>query len=187
MADEPVKKKKGRKRNYINNPELHEAMAKYIAAVTENPKARIPRYVCEAISEIVRRYSCSPNFINYPFKDEMIGDAVETCFLRIKNYNPNAKVVRGPKIGEPSQNPLAYFTQISHNAFINRINLEKKQRDIKLKIALDSGVDLESLKEGRHLLEMTEEQMEAYINSHYEKKPEKKRSYNGSTLITFFL
>lgn len=184
MADETPKKKRGRKRNFINNPELHEAMAKYISDVAENPKTRIPRYVCKAISEIVNRYAFSPNFMNYSYRDEMIGDAIETCFLRIKNYDPNAKAKRGPRIGEPSRNPLAYFTMIAHNAFIQRINLEKKQQDTKLKYALDKGVDLGILRETES---MSEEQLESYIENHFESKNDRKRTYKGSTLTSFFI
>ncbi len=188
MADEPVvKKKKGRKRNYINNPELHEAMCDYIEGLNKNPRIKIPKYICEAITHIVTRYSCSPNFINYPFRDEMIGDAIQTCFQRIGNYNPYAVAKRGPNIGKPSRNPLAYFTQIAFHAFINRISIEKKQRDIKLKVAINEGRSIEFLRDASVIFGMDADQIDEYMIEHFEEKKERSRNYKGATLTSFFI
>lgn len=59
-------------------------------------------------------------FTGYTYKDEFISDAVLANAKYIKNFNP-----------EKSTNAFAYVTQICYNAFINRINKEKKHSNIK--------------------------------------------------------
>ena len=64
--------------------------------------------------------SYSPNFINYSYKDEMIGDAVVKMIAAVKNKKFNL---------ESTSNPFSYFTTIAYHAFINRIKKEKKYRE----------------------------------------------------------
>ena len=63
------------------------------------------------------------NFINYHFREEMVGDAIENCLMYASNFDP-AK----------SKNPFSYFTQIIYYAFLRRITKEKKQSYIKYRI-----------------------------------------------------
>jgi hypothetical protein len=63
------------------------------------------------------------------FKDEMILDALENCVQVCHNFDP-AK----------SSNPFAYFTQITHFAFVRRIVKEKKQLYIKYKSTEQIGI-----------------------------------------------
>jgi hypothetical protein len=74
--------------------------------------------------------SQKPNFANYPFKEEMIGDGIENCLMYAHNFNPRK-----------SKNPFSYFTQIIYFAFLRRIEKEKKQAYVKLKMTelLDDG------------------------------------------------
>ena len=62
------------------------------------------------------------------FKEDMISDGIEKCVQFIHNFNP-----------EKSQNPVAYFPQIIHYAFLRRIQREKRQLEIKNKILEKSG------------------------------------------------
>ena len=68
---------------------------------------------------IATKLSTSPCFINYSFKDEMIGDALLNMTRYADRYNP-AK----------SKNIFSYFTKIAFNAFIVRIKKEEKSRNI---------------------------------------------------------
>jgi DNA-directed RNA polymerase specialized sigma24 family protein len=52
----------------------------------------------------------------------MISDAIENCVIAAHSFDP-----------EKSTNPFAYFTQIAWNAFIRRIQKEKKQSYVKHK------------------------------------------------------
>lgn len=97
-----------------------ELQAKCKAEGSEKPQ--IPNYVGECLILIANRLSSKPNFSNYTFKDEMVSDGIEDCIKYLDNFDP----LKGT-------NPFAYFTQFIWNAFIRRIQKEKKQLYIKMK------------------------------------------------------
>jgi hypothetical protein len=73
-----------------------------------------------SINKIAHGLSYSSNFINYTYKDEMIGDAIVKMFTAVKNK----------KFDITSEyNPFSYFTTIAFHAFINRIKKEKKHTE----------------------------------------------------------
>jgi DNA-directed RNA polymerase specialized sigma24 family protein len=76
--------------------------------------------IAESISKIAYGLSYSSNFINYTYKDEMIGDAIVKMFTAVKNkkFDINSE-----------HNPFSYFTTIAFHAFINRIKKEKKHTE----------------------------------------------------------
>jgi len=61
--------------------------------------------------------------MNYSFRDEMIEDGIENCFLYFHNYDPG---YTGEKSVGP--NPFAYFSQIIYFAFLRRISEEERKR-----------------------------------------------------------
>ena len=76
--------------------------------------------IAESVSKIAYGLSYSSNFINYTYKDEMIGDAIVKMFTAVKNH----------KFDVTSEyNPFSYFTTIAFHAFINRIKKEKKHTE----------------------------------------------------------
>ena len=126
---------KKKSEHYVNNKELLQALIVYrekVAHAKENdlPKPRITNYLGECFLKIATHLSYKPNFVNYMFRDDMISDGIENCVQYIHNFDP-----------EKSKNPFAYFTQISHYAFLRRIQKEKKQLDIKTKIIERTGFD----------------------------------------------
>lgn len=121
--------------NYVNNKEFLEALLKYKKSVNEAKqndlsRPRIPNYIGECFLKIATHLSYKPNFVNYPFREDMISDGIENCVQYIDNFDP-----------EKSKNPFAYFTQIIWFAFLRRISKEKKQLDIKNKLLEKSGYD----------------------------------------------
>lgn len=143
MSDQqPVVPKKKAKVNYVNNKDLYAALSAYLDRCTEIEQAYIaenypeqptkeqinallpsvPKYIGESIYEIANRIARKGNFINYPYRDDMIMDGVENCLRYIRNFNP-----------EKTNNPFAYFTTIISFAFIRRIQKEKKQMYIRYK------------------------------------------------------
>lgn len=113
---------------YVNNKELLEAMTSYRERVIYakehgKPKPRVSNYVGDCFLKIATHLSYKPNFVNYPFREDMICDGIENCLQYIDNFDP-----------EKSSNPFAYFTQIIYYAFLRRIQKEKKQLEIKQKI-----------------------------------------------------
>ena len=121
--------------HYVNNKELLEAMVVYrnkcaIAKEKGLEPPLISNYLGDCFLKIATHLSYKPNFVNYMFREDMIGDGIENCVQYIHNFNP-----------EKSTNPFAYFTQIIHYAFLRRIQKEKKQLEIRQKIIERSGFD----------------------------------------------
>lgn len=86
------------------------------------------------ISKIANKLSYHPRFINYTYKEDMIGDAIEKMLKAVRNKKYD------PKLG----NAFAYFTRITYNAFFNRINKERKEKDVSLSLQDIAYTDLEN-------------------------------------------
>jgi len=138
MESVPKKKKST---HYIDNKLFYTEMVKYHTAFQESKRLGeerpvVPTYVGKCIMLIAQRLATRPNFVGYSYKEEMIGDAIENCLRYLHNFNP-----------EKTNNPFAYFTQIVYNAFLRRIEKEKKQLYIKHKsfensIVMNTLVDM---------------------------------------------
>lgn len=112
----PLKKKiKPReKENYVNSKEFEQQLSDfYTSGVFEDVLAI-------SINKIAHGLSYAPNFINYSYKDEMIGDAIVKMLLAVRNKK--FKLNSG-------FSPFSYFTTIAFHAFINRIKKEKRQHE----------------------------------------------------------
>jgi len=148
MSDEEEKKPAN---HYIDNKVFYEAMKEWKKVVQEWEDAGdgvppVTDYIGECFLKIATHLSYRPNFINYPYREEMIGDGIENCLMYCKNFDP-----------EKSKNPFSYFTQIIYYAFLRRIQKEKKQTYIKYKAmveAMEHGI----LPPGFQLFDPTEEQ-----------------------------
>ena len=121
------------KEHYVNNKDFLHAIIHYkkkveLAQKNGDPKPPVGEYIGECFLKIAQHLSYKPNFVNYMFKDDMIGDGIENCITYINNFNP-----------EKSTNPFAYFTQIIYYAFLRRIQKEKKQVEIKNKMIERAG------------------------------------------------
>lgn len=135
MITTTVMTKRKRSVHYVNNKEFLSAMVDYRVLAQKakdagEPKPRIPNYLGECFLKIATHLSFKPNFVNYSYKDDMISDAVENCLQYCLNFDP-----------EKSSNPFAYFTQVTHYAFLRRIQREKRQLEIKNKILERTGFD----------------------------------------------
>jgi len=114
-------------KHYVDNNKLLAELIAYQKSIRKAKregleKPRVPEYVGECLLKIAEHLSFRPNFYNYSYIGDMIGDGIENCLLYIDNFNP-----------EKSKNPFAYFTQIIWYAFIRRILKEKKQLYLKYK------------------------------------------------------
>jgi DNA-directed RNA polymerase specialized sigma24 family protein len=76
--------------------------------------------LAENVKKIAYGLSYNSNFINYTYKDDMIGDAL------IKMYSA---LSRKKYSFDTESNPFSYFTTIAFNAFINRIKKEKRHHE----------------------------------------------------------
>lgn len=109
-----AKSSKEKKAYYVNPGE-------FLADITEYYETDdLTEKLGESIYKIATGLSYAPNFINYTYKDEMIGDAVLKMLTALRNKKFDI---------ESGNNPFSYFTTIAFHAFINRIKKEKKHRD----------------------------------------------------------
>jgi hypothetical protein len=100
---------------YIYPAVFKQQLVEYYKDSTKNESL-----IAESINKIAHGLSYSSNFINYTYKDEMIGDAIVKMFTAVKNKKFNV---------ESEHNPFSYFTTIAFHAFINRIKKEKKHTE----------------------------------------------------------
>lgn len=121
--------------HYINNKEFFQAMSEWKILVVEaedlgDPRPPVTEYIGECFLKIAEHLAFKPNFMNYIYKEEMIGDGIENCLMYAHNFDP-----------EKSKNPFSYFTQIIYYAFLRRIEKEKKQNYIKFKSIVEKDKD----------------------------------------------
>ena len=117
--------------HYIDNKTFLAEMIKWKKEVREaedsgDERPPVSEYIGNCFLKIAERLSSKSNFVNYPYKDEMIGDGIENCLMYAHNFNPRK-----------SKNPFSYFTQIIYYAFLRRIEREKKQAYVKFKLTED--------------------------------------------------
>ena len=102
------------KPNYVDPKEMEESIKAYYACGV------IPESLADSIQKIATRLGYAQNFINYSYKEEMIGDAVIKMMTALMRNR--FKVDSG-------YNPFSYFTKVAYRAFQNRIKREKKEHD----------------------------------------------------------
>lgn len=105
--------------HYVDNKEFFEAICAYvdkcnIAEIEGLEKPPVPDYIGECIWKIASKLSNHWKFSKYPFREDMVADAVENCLRYVTNFDK-----------EKSQNPFAYYTQICWFAFFRKIEEEK--------------------------------------------------------------
>ena len=161
-----------KKNHYINNADFLASMVEYRKKLAEakkqnKSKPKLPNYVGECFMKIAENLSHKPNFLSYTFRDEMIGDAIENCVMYADNFDP-----------EKSNNPFAYFTQITYYAFLRRIQKEKKQLYVKYKATESAGVldefELNENEEGNFRQFELYENISTFIENFEKAKKEKK-------------
>ena len=108
------KKKPDKKVFYVEPKKFDEEIVKfYESGVMNNELAGM-------VSKISNKLSYAPNFINYSYREEMVGDGIIRMMKALisKKYNR-----------EKGTNPFSYFTRIAFNAFRNRIKKEKHMHE----------------------------------------------------------
>ena len=103
--DKKVKIKK-QKIHYVSAKEFEEGIRSFYASEI------FTEYLGESVSKIANGLSYAPNFINYSYRDEMVGDAIVKMMAALKHKKFNL---------DSGYSPFSYFTTIAFHAFINRI------------------------------------------------------------------
>ena len=166
---------KKKKNNYINNKDFFNAMVEYKKRCVEAEDAGdeppiIPDYIGKCFMDISNRLAYRPNFINYPFREELVADGIENAIIACKNFDP-----------EKSENPFGYFTQIIWFAFLRRIEKEKKELYVKHKVVENSMMMGTAIEQSNHsddggaeYIDLTSDYMNDFVET-FEKNMEKKK------------
>lgn len=167
------KKDKNTDSHYVDNKKFLEAIKKYqneCKGLEGDDIPPIPDYIGECILLIAEGLSNRPNFINYAYKGDMIGEAIHDCVKAVHKFDPDF-----------GSNPFSYFTQITWYAFLRTIKKEKKQEMTKyalIKNANGEGDYTKWLKDNGHLdPHATEEDLKMY---HYLTDDDLKEIENAS-------
>jgi hypothetical protein len=121
LADEPKKSKKRVRRtkeelkpNYVDPIYMEQCIKKYYETDDLNDE------LADMIQKIGTRLGYARNFINYSYKQEMIGDAIIKMITALIRHRFKC---------DSGYNPFSYFTKVAYRAFQNRIKKEKKEHD----------------------------------------------------------
>lgn len=99
---------------YIDSKQLRKELINFYE--TE----KCSRELGEMLNKIAQGLSYNFRFINYTYRDEMVGDALVKMYAAVTNKRFNI---------ESDYNPFSYFNAIAFNAFRNRIKKEKKDTE----------------------------------------------------------
>jgi DNA-directed RNA polymerase specialized sigma24 family protein len=127
MATKPTVYKKPKstttKGHYVTNAQLLEA----IEADKANGQVLSP-LLAKYLWMIAERYSHSPSFGGYSFREDMVSFAVVNLCTNWYKFDP-----------EKSDNPFAFYTTAAYRSFLQYLSDEKKQRDIRDSLLVDAG------------------------------------------------
>lgn len=112
-----------KKKNYLNNRDL-------LAQVMLSKKQeRMTNELAKMLQMLCRRYARKGNFVNYTYNDDMQAYAMLMLVRTWNSFDP-----------KKSNNPFAFFTQCIKHSFIQYLNQEKKQRDVRDELMLKAGL-----------------------------------------------
>lgn len=123
----PVRKAKSTstKGHYVTNAQLLEA----IAADKANGR-KLSGKLAKYLHMIAERYSYSPSFAGYSFREDMVSFAVVNLCANWYKFDP-----------EKSDNPFAFYTTACYRSFLQYLADEKKQRNIRDELLVDAGAN----------------------------------------------
>lgn len=81
---------------------------------------------------LATRYSTKPNFSGYSYRDEMVSNGIVSCCAALHKFDPTKSL---------TPNPFAYYTSIIHNCFIQILNKEKRQQEIRDQILVNNDMN----------------------------------------------
>ena len=112
-----MKPKIAKRKNYLSNKEFTASIVKW--QKTSGKLERVGVDIVNGLERIIGNYANKFNFRYYKYLDDMKSEALLHCLKGLFKF----------KIHK-SENAFAFFTQTTHNAFIQTIEKEKKQVQI---------------------------------------------------------
>jgi hypothetical protein len=128
--------------HYVNNKEFTQAVIDWCKEVNDargkgDEGPPLTNYISTCIFKLADGLSHKAQFIGYPFREDMVMDAVENM-LRVLDKATFSEYAE-TRSGTP--NAFGYFTQSAWYAFIRRIQKEKKEYHTKLKYIAEASLD----------------------------------------------
>lgn len=122
----PAKKEKATstKGHYATNAEV---LAEFHVA---KEKGVLTDKMARYLQLIAERYSYHPWFAGYSFREDMVATAVVNLTFNWHKFNP-----------EKSTMIFSYYTTSVFRSFLSYLDAEKKQRDIRDELLIDSGAN----------------------------------------------
>lgn len=108
---------------YLSNKEL---LAEVKRAKT---KREMTNKLAQMLQLLCAKYAKKGNFINYSYNDDMQAYAMMMLVRTWDSFDP-----------EKSDNPFAFFTQCIKNSFIQYLNQEKRQRNVRDLLLVNQGL-----------------------------------------------
>ena len=142
----PKKERKPRKVNYLNNKDLLIEVAKSKENIQANGQPMMTDKLAHMLQTLAARYGKKGNFAGYSYNDDMQAFAMMMLVRTWKSFDP-AK----------SNNPFAFFTQCIKNSFIQFLNSERRQRDVRDLLLVDQGLDASYTYQEKYNAEMAEQ------------------------------
>jgi hypothetical protein len=102
------------KPNYVDPIEMENLIKEYYKTNV------LQSELADMVQKIGTRLGYAQNFINYSYKEEMIGDAIIKMMTALTRKRFKC---------DSGYNPFSYFTKVAYRAFQNRIKKEKKEHD----------------------------------------------------------
>ena len=114
----------GGKTIYLNNKEL-------LAEVKRcKKKGQMSDMLAKMLQLLCSKYAKKGSFVNYSYNEDMQAYAMMMLVRTWNSFDP-----------EKSNNPFAFFTQCIKNSFIQFLNQEKRQRDVRDLLLIDQGLN----------------------------------------------
>lgn len=111
--------------HYVTNAQLLPE----IQACKENG-GKLSSTLAKYLNMIAERYSYSPSFGGYSFREDMVSFAVVNLVANWHKFDPTK-----------SDNPFAFYTTACYRSFLQYLADEKKQRNIRDELLVDAGAN----------------------------------------------
>ena len=121
---EKIAPKPRKPRKYINNHDL------LIEVALSKEQGQMTEKLAKMLTMLCTRYGTRGNYVGYSYNDDMQAYAMMMVCRTWHKFNP-----------EKSNNPFAFYTQCIKHSFIQFLNQEKRQRDIRDEMLINNGMN----------------------------------------------
>lgn len=117
-------KKTRKPRNYINNRDLLKQVA------LSKEAGQLNDTLAHMLTMLCKRYATRGQYVNYTYNEDMQAYAMMMICKTWHKFD-----------AAKSDNPFAFYTQCIKHSFIQFLNQEKRQRDIRDELLVDNGLN----------------------------------------------